>query len=164
MALPVLKSRPMPKMLLLLFEICEGRYALDTNQIIEIVPLVNLKKIPAAPSYVAGLMNYRGNSIPVIDLCRLVENLPFEDALSTRIIIILYPGKDNRAKPLGIIANNVTETVRISLNKPPPTGVIMDKSLYDEATTPEAADMIQWFDIKKMLQHTEISLLLEDDI
>lgn len=151
-------------MLLLLFEICNGRFALDANQIIEIVPLVNLKKIPATPPYVAGLMNYRGNGIPVIDLCRLVENLPFEDALSTRIIIVQYPGKDRTAKPLGLIANNVTETVRTSSSKPPPTGVLMDKSLYDEATTPEVSDMIQWFDMNKMLQHAEIARLFEDDI
>jgi chemotaxis-related protein WspB len=49
-------------MLLLLFEIGNGRYALETSQIIEIVPLVNLKKIPTTPAYVAGLMNYRGDS------------------------------------------------------------------------------------------------------
>jgi len=47
-------------MLLLLFEIANGRYALDASQILEIVPLVKLKSIPSTPDYVAGLMNYRG--------------------------------------------------------------------------------------------------------
>jgi chemotaxis-related protein WspB len=55
-------------MLLLLFEIGNGRYALEVNQIIEIVPLVKFKKIPHSPDYVAGLMNYRGKGLPVIDL------------------------------------------------------------------------------------------------
>lgn len=150
-------------MLLLLFEIDNGRYALNINQIIKIVPLVKLKKIPTTPDYVTGLMNYRGDGIPVIDLCQLIDNVPFEDALSTRIIVISYPIKNEGDKPLGLIANNVTETVRTKLSKPPPTGVLMDKTLYDGEVTPETADMIQWFDIKKMLPEKEITLLFEEE-
>ena len=82
----VLKLRQITKMLLLLFEIGDGRYALDVNQIIEIVPLVKFKKIPTTPDYVAGLMNYRGDGAPVIDLCQLIDHETFDDALSTRII------------------------------------------------------------------------------
>jgi len=151
-------------MLLLLFEIYNGRYALDTNQIIEIVPLVKFKKIPATPDYVAGLMNYRGDGIPVVDLCQLVDKQPYEDALSTRIIIVRYPTGNKGYRPLGLIANNVTETVITNISQPPPTGVLMDKSLYENEITPEASDMIQWFDIKKMLKHTEITLLFEDEV
>ena len=150
-------------MLLLLFEIGNGRYALDVNQIIEIVPLVKLKKIPITPVYVSGLMNYRGEGIPVIDLCLLIDNIPFEDALSTRIIIINYPIKGEGDKPLGLISNNVTETVRTQLSKPPPAGVFMDKSLYGGEVTPETTEMIQWFDIKKMLPEKEITVLFEEE-
>ena len=152
----------MTKMLLLLFEIGNGRYALDTSLIIEIVPLVKLKKIPTTPEYVAGLMNYRGEGVPVIDLCRLVDRMECENALSTRIIMVKYPVKDDY-KPLALIANNVTETINSTLTKPPPAGVLMDRSLYDGEVTPETSDMIQWFDIKKMLPEQEIKLLFEDD-
>jgi chemotaxis-related protein WspB len=150
-------------MLLLLFEIDNGRYALDINQIIEIVPLVKLKKIPTTPEYVSGLMNYRGQGIPVIDLNQLIDSVPFEDALSTRIIIVNYPVKGMDDKSLALIANNVTETVRTKLTKPPPAGVLMDKSLYDGEITPETSDMIQWFDIIKMLPEKEITLLFEEE-
>ena len=150
-------------MLLLLFEIGNGHYALDITQIIEIVPLVKFKKIPTAPAYVSGLMNYRGEGIPVIDLCQLIESFSFDDALSTRIIIVNYPIKNGENKPLGLIANNVTETIRTKLTKPPPAGVLMDKSLYDGEVTPETTDMIQWFDTKKMLPTKEIILLFEEE-
>jgi chemotaxis-related protein WspB len=150
-------------MLLLLFEIANGRYALDINRIIEVVPLVNLKKIPITSDYVSGLMNYRGKGIPVIDLCQLVDSVPFEDALSTRIIVVSYPIENEGNKPLGLIANNVTETIRTKLSKPPPTGVLMDKSLYGGEIAPETSDMIQWFDIKKMLPEKEITLLFEEE-
>ena len=150
-------------MLLLLFEIGHGRYALDTNQIIAIVPLVNLKKNPTTPAYVAGLMNYRGEGIPVINLCQLVDNAPIEDALSTRIIIVSYPITNLGDRPLGLIANNVTETIRTKLSKPPPTGVFMNSSLYNGEETQATSDMIQWFDIKRMLPEEEIALLFEEE-
>ncbi len=150
-------------MLLLLFEIGNERYALETNCIIEIVPLVNLKKIPTAPTYVAGLMNYRGKGIPVIDLCQLVDDTPSEDMLSTRIIVVSYPIINLGDQYLGLIANNATKTVRSKLNKPPPTGVFMDSSLYDREESQGAADMIQWFDLKKIFAAEEIALLFEKE-
>jgi chemotaxis-related protein WspB len=148
-------------MLLLLFEIAKGRYALDVTQIIEIVPLVNLKKISTAPAYVAGLMNYRGIGAPVIDLNQLVNGIPYENSLSTRIIIIKYPVAGKGDMVLALIANNVTETVRTKLTEPPPAGVLLDKTLYDREIIPETRDMIQWFFIKKILPEKEIILLFE---
>ena len=150
-------------MLLLLFEIGSGRYALDTSQIIEIVPLVTLKKIPATPDYISGLMNYRGEGIPVVDLCQLVDNSFCDDALSTRIIIVNYHLKNDGYKPLGLIANDITETVRSEISKPPSTGVLMDRALYDEESASETADMIQWFDLKKFLPENEIALLYAEE-
>lgn len=148
-------------MLLLMFEIAKGRYALDVRQVIEIVPLVNLKKITTAPAYVAGLMNYRGLGTPVIDLNQLVNGIPYENSLSTRIIIIKYPVAGKGDMVLALIANNVTETVRTKLTEPPPAGVLLDRTLYDREIIPETSDMIQWFVIKKMLPEKEIALLFE---
>ena len=150
-------------MLLLLFEINNGRYALDAKQIIEIVPLVKLKAIPTTPDYVAGLMNYRGEGIPVIDLNQLVESVSYEDLLSTRMIVVKYPVKDKGDRHLALIANNVTETISTKLTKPPPSGVLMDKSLYGGEITPDTNDMIQWFDIKKILPEKEITLLFDEE-
>ena len=149
-------------MLLLLFEIGKGRYALDVNQIIEVVPLVIFKNIPATPDYVVGLMNYRGAGTPVIDLNQLIASIPSVDLLSTRIIIVRFPVKGMGYKPLGLIASNITETARSQLAKPPATGVLMDRSLYSGGMLPDTKDMIQWFDIAKMLPESEIAQLYEE--
>jgi chemotaxis-related protein WspB len=150
-------------MLLLLFKIGNGQYALDVTQIIEIVPLVKFKKIPHSPDYVAGLMNYRGQGTPVIDLNLLVDTVPFEDVLSTRIIIINNPFTGNNRRPLALIANSVIETVRVNMTKPPPSGIIMDKILYEDAGNNETSEMIQWFEPRKILPENEISLLFEGE-
>lgn len=150
-------------MLLLLFEIGNGRYALDATHIIEIAPLVELKKIPNTPDYVAGLMNYRGEGTPVIDLNQHEASSPCEYAFSTRIIIIKYPVAGRGDMPLAVIANNVTETIRTELTKPPPAGVIMTKSLYTSGIIPETSEMVHWFDIKKILPEKEIVSLFDEE-
>lgn len=38
------------------------------SDLYKVLPLVELKKIPSSPQYVAGLMNLKGESIPVLDL------------------------------------------------------------------------------------------------
>ena len=150
-------------MLLLLFKIENGRYALDIKQIVEIAPLVKLKKIPVAPDFVAGLMNYRGEGVPVIDLGKFIDDVAAENKFSTRIIIVENPFKGHQDKHIGLIASNVTETVKTDLTKAPSTGVLMDKSLYKGDEAPDTEDMIQWFDLKKMLPENEINALFEDE-
>ncbi len=98
-------------MLLLHFEIGEGKYALPAERVLKVLPYIKLKKIPKTPEFVAGFMNYRGRLIPVIDLCSLILDRPCNPFLSTRIILIDYPfGKEGTA-PLGLIAECVTEAV-----------------------------------------------------
>jgi chemotaxis-related protein WspB len=150
-------------MLLLLFEIEKGRYALDIKQVAEIVPLVKLKKIPVAPDFVAGLMNYRGEGLPVIDLGSLIEDVPADNKFSTRIIIVRNPFEEDQNQFIGLIASNVTETIKTDLTKAPSTGVLMDKSLYKGDDMPDTEDMIQWFDLKKMLPEKEINALFEEE-
>ncbi len=150
-------------MLLLLFEIENGRYALDSNQVVEIAPLVKVKKIPVAPDFVTGLMNYRGDGVPVLDLGHYIDGVPAENKFSTRIIIIKNPFKAHLGKYIGMIASNVTETIKTNMTKPPSTGVLMDESLYAGEETPDMEDMIHWFDLKKMLPEQEINALFEEE-
>ena len=65
-------------MLFLLFELGQDRYALDVRQVAEVLPLVEFKRIPQAPPFVAGLLNYRGDPVPVIDLSQLTLSRPAE--------------------------------------------------------------------------------------
>jgi chemotaxis-related protein WspB len=75
-------------MLLLTLKAGANRYAIDVARVIELVPRVELRKIPHAPPFLAGLLGYRGKVIPVIDLGLLLESEPSRDCLSTRIIVV----------------------------------------------------------------------------
>ena len=84
-------------MLLLTFTAGPNRYAIDVARIVELVPRVELRQIPHAPAFLAGLLGYRGKVVPVIDLGLLLDVAPCRDCLSTRIILVNdAPGDHNR--------------------------------------------------------------------
>lgn len=99
-------------MLFVLFHLGPERYALDAQRVVEVVPLLALKKVPQAPRGVAGMFLYRGRPVPALDLCELTVNRPAQEHFSTRIIIINHPTKDGDEQMLGLIAERVTETMR----------------------------------------------------
>ena len=100
-------------MLLLVFSIGADRYALDVNQVIEVLPLVQLKLVPEAPRGLAGMLNYHQKPIPVIDISELGLGSPSRRHVSTRIIL-LRAEVSGRERQIGIIAERVTEFIRKS--------------------------------------------------
>ena len=66
-------------MLFLVFQLGKDRYALEARRVVEVVPLLGLKKVPQAPKAVAGIFNYRGRPVPAIDLCQLALGQPADD-------------------------------------------------------------------------------------
>ena len=99
-------------MLFLLFQVGKDRYALEASRVVEVVPLLQLSQIPQAPKGVAGLFNYRGRPLPVVDLCALALDRPAAERLSTRIIIVNHPDARGDARLLGLIAEQVTGLLR----------------------------------------------------
>jgi len=99
-------------MLLLLFQLGKDRYALDASQIVEVTPLVDLKKIPAAPSWVAGIFSYRDTAVPVIDMTQLALGRPAQRHIATRIVLVRYPETGAASNVLGVMVEKATETLR----------------------------------------------------
>ena len=75
-------------MLYLLFQIGNDRYALEARHAVEVVPFLELKRIPQAPRGVAGMFNFRGQPVPAVDLSELTFGHPARELFSTRIIIV----------------------------------------------------------------------------
>ncbi|TFV89673.1 chemotaxis protein CheW [Oxalobacteraceae bacterium OM1] len=93
----------------LLFQIGNDRYGLRTERIVRVVPLVELKALPQAPAWVAGLMNYRGVPVPVVDLSQRATGQPAQPWFSTRIVLVHID-----AGLLGLIVERTGTTERIA--------------------------------------------------
>ena len=117
-------------MMFILFSIGNDRYALDTSHIVEVVPRIELWQIPKAPLYVAGLFRYRGRLVPVLDLCQLMQSQPCPVRLSTRILLVHYPGEDGLSQILGLMVERVTDTLTSHDVSFAPAGIAADDAPY----------------------------------
>jgi len=138
-------------MLFLLFQIGRDRYGLEAGQIVEIVPLVTLKKIPQAPHGVAGVLNYHGRLVPVIDLSEVATGQLSAARLSTRLILVRYPMDAEKQQVLGLMAEMATETIRLepaAFNHP---GIDAPKAPFLGPVAKDARGLIQRIEVEKLL-------------
>jgi len=100
-------------MLLLLFTIGENRYGIEATQVKEVWPALPLKPVHRTPDYIAGLISSGEKIIPVLDISKLYVNEPVVNRISTRIILIKIKGLNGKEHTLGVLAEHVTDTVKI---------------------------------------------------
>ena len=117
-------------MLMLLFQLGNSRYAIPAREVVEVTPRVRLEPLAGTPDYVAGLLNYRGEHVPVIDLCQLINSERCRNSLTTRIILVPFSGANGATGTLGLLAEAVTETLRIEESAFADTGVKVDTAPY----------------------------------
>jgi len=134
-------------MLVLLFYLGDTMYTMKCDRVREVAPIVKLKEVPHAPDYVAGLFNYRGVIVPVIDLRLLIQGEPCEIRMSTRIILVDYVKEDDTPYILGLMAERVTETARREESAFVAPGLRMEEAPYLGSLMMEEKEMIQYVDL-----------------
>jgi chemotaxis-related protein WspB len=138
-------------MLFLLFQIGQDRYALEARRVVEVIPLLGLKKIPQAPRGVAGLFNYRGEAVPALDLSELTTGQPAAEKLSTRIVIIRSEFGARGSRLLGLIAEHATATLRKDPNAFVDPGLTPGSAPYLGPVLLDEHGVIQWVQEQKLL-------------
>ncbi len=133
--------------LALLFYIGDVKYTIKCEKIREIAPMVSLKPVPHTPEFFAGYFNYRGDIVPVIDLCQLIQGIPCCMRLSTRIILVNYMGKNDIPHIVGLIAERVTETMRKPEDAFVLPGIKSKEAPYLRGIVMERGEMIQYIDL-----------------
>ena len=95
-------------MLHVLCRIGRDAYAIPGSAVERILPFAALKNVPGAEDCLAGLLNYRGEAVPVADLCRILTGTPARECLSTRILLCPLP--EAASGRIGLLAEDVTGT------------------------------------------------------
>jgi len=151
-------------MLFLLFQLGNDRYALEAGQVAEVLPLLSLKQIPQAPPAVAGVFDFRGEPVPVVDLSQMALGRPARCRLSTRIILVHYPDGSGNQRLLGLIAERVTETIRRDPLDFIASGVDLDAAPYLGTLATDARGLIQWVDVDRLLTSAVRDLLFRQPV
>ncbi|WP_026895159.1 chemotaxis protein CheW [Clostridiisalibacter paucivorans] len=91
------------------FKLGKEEYGIDIMNVKEIGPYKESTKIPNSPSFIEGIINYRGEVIPIINLKKRFKLKEKEIDGNTRIIVI-----NLGEKQIGFIVDEASQTARLS--------------------------------------------------
>ena len=97
----------------LTFRIGNENYGLELSQTREIIEYSGITEVPLMPSFLRGVINLRGEVVPVIDLAVRLGRKPIEVQKRTCIIVVeLHNNEQNHV--LGLLADSVSEVIEMS--------------------------------------------------
>lgn len=91
---------------------CE-EYGLEILKVREIIGYMNITAVPQTPVFVKGVINLRGQVIPVIDL-RAKFGMKTADVTDETCIIVVEITQNNRKYNTGIVVDHVQEVLDIA--------------------------------------------------
>jgi purine-binding chemotaxis protein CheW len=91
------------------FRLANESYAIECSDICEVIPLIDLTPVPCTPPFIRGVVNVRGQIVPVIDMKKFFE-LPEGGIADVHKVILVQ----SQGMELGIEADAVTGIRSIS--------------------------------------------------
>jgi purine-binding chemotaxis protein CheW len=97
----------------LTFALANEEYGLEILKVREIIGYMEITAVPQTPVYVKGVINLRGQVIPVVDL-RAKFGMETTDITEETCIIVVETGQGSRSFSTGIVVDHVEEVLDIA--------------------------------------------------
>ncbi|MEW6129847.1 MAG: chemotaxis protein CheW [Acidobacteriota bacterium] len=94
---------------LIVFKVGQEEFALDILLTKEILVMGNITPVPETEDYVEGVMNLRGNLVPVLDFRKRLRARKIEQHNNVRIIIARLENK-----LVGLIVDDASEVIKVT--------------------------------------------------
>jgi purine-binding chemotaxis protein CheW len=145
-----------PSLELVVFRLGPESYGLRLHEVREIIMVAQITPVPRAPRFVDGVLNLRGEVMPVVDL-RMRFGLERVEATSiSRILITSIGGVFT-----GLVVDAVHEVRPVELNRfgPPPAVTAVGANRYIEKVARLDNGMIFLLDLQQLLTDAETEQL-----
>lgn len=93
-----------------IFRLEGGQYALPLQRVIEVLRLVAIRPVPEGPAWLVGVIDRRGQALPIMDLRVRLGLPPLPPRLETRIIVTDV-GDAQGEYLLGLLADEVLDVL-----------------------------------------------------
>ncbi len=99
------------------FRIGDEEYGIEIEHVLEVIGLQKITEVPDMPDYVKGVINLRGQVIPIIDIRKRFNMEPRDYDDRTCVLVV-----DIRSSNVGFIVDQVSDVLDIpeSSVEPPP--------------------------------------------
>ncbi|TDT68099.1 purine-binding chemotaxis protein CheW [Hypnocyclicus thermotrophus] len=97
----------------ILFRLGEEKFLIHINHIQEIIINLKLKKIEELPEYILGIINLKGEIVPVFNIKKKLDVKNIEEKKKHKIYIII----SNKKKNFALIVDEIYDTLIIEKEK-----------------------------------------------
>ena len=135
-------------------------FGIDISAIREIIEYNNVCKVPLAPEHIRGIINLRGNVVPVIDLANRLKSEAYTVSKRT-CFVILEVNCDEENINIGIVVDAVNEVLDIAKSdiKPTPSFGVTVKPEFIEGMGRVDSGFIILLDLSRVLDINELAEL-----
>ncbi|HEV2195449.1 MAG TPA: chemotaxis protein CheW [Candidatus Acidoferrum sp.] len=108
----------------LTFFLADEEYAVNIQKVKEIIEYSSITKVPKVPRWIRGVINLRGNVVPVVDLA-VRFGLDERPTTKTTCIVIVEVQQDAEKTVMGVIADAVNQVIELNaqdIEEPPAFG------------------------------------------
>jgi len=141
----------------LTFNLAGEEYGINITRVQEIKGWIPVTEIPNTPEFVSGVLNLRGNIVPVMDM-RIRFNLgKVEYSQNTVIIVLTVQGNKN----IGIIVDAVSDVLNVNKQEIKNTPDMGDNIKVDviSGLATSGNKLVMLLDIDKLLMTEELDLI-----
>ncbi len=137
---------------LVTFHVGDEEFGVEILAVREINRMMEITRVPHAPPFVEGVINLRGQVIPVVDLRRRFGMPPRDHDRNTRIVVV-----ELSDKVVGFVVDSVSEVLRVpaSLVEPPPPIVGGVEREYLEGVVKLEDRLLILLDLQRLLGEDE---------
>ncbi len=134
------------------FKLADEEYAIEITRVKEIILVEGITRVPQMPEYIEGIINLRGEVVPVIDLRKRFGLKNAELVEETRIVVSRM---DKRI--VGLIVDSVSQVMKLPNTdiQPPPDTIASIAGEYLTGIGKIEERMIMMLDIEKILSREE---------
>ncbi len=130
------------------FRLGDEEYGADIIKVTVIERMLNIARVPTTPAYIRGVINLRGDIIPVMDLRARLGLPEREEDDDTRIIIF-----DINKIVFGTIVDSVSEVLQLEESKiESAAAIISDKNLdYINGVAKAESKLVTLLNLEKLI-------------
>lgn len=157
-------AKPAPKQFLT-FRIGNEHYGLELSQTREIIEYSGITEVPLMPSFLRGVINLRGEVVPVIDLAVRLGRKAIEIQRRTCIIVVELSNNDQH-HVLGLLADAVSEVIEMddeSIEDAPSFGANI-RAEFIQGIAKQGEEFVVLLDANNALSIRELAHLVEAEL
>ncbi len=144
------------------FTVDNENYCMDILKVKELMGMTSITSLPQTPSFIRGVINLRGQIIPIIDL-RLKFGLLFQKYTKRTCIIVVEINYHEEPMLMGLVVDTIQEVINIPNDKlskiPYINAKIKSEYIKEIANTPEGMKIV--LDVLKILTEEELAAVVE---